>query len=84
MKTRNNIDENVHLILEQNDVIHEFEKEKKGDCMDFDISIRNTITTCTIFFCLDGTIVFCFIKKMVRIVFVYVDIHVCSVPCLYI
>ena len=79
MKTRNNIDENVHLILEQNDVIHEFEKEKKVDCMDFDISIRNTITTCTMkifLFLEDGTI----IKKkqrMVRVVFVYVDIHLC-------
>ena len=85
MKTRNNIDENVHLILEQNDVIHEFEKEKKGDCMDFDISIRNTITTCTIFlFFLRWCYRILFYKKKAwsvsfsyMLIYIFAPFHIC-------
>ena len=52
MITRKNIDEDVHLIMKQNDVTHESEKDlQKGECMDFIISIRNPTTT---FFFLEG------------------------------
>ena len=51
IKALNTIDEDVNLILEQNDVTHDV--EKNNDCIFFTNSIRNPITTCTMecFFC---------------------------------
>ena len=43
IETRNTIDEDINLILEENDVTHEVEKGEKNVCMCFTISRRKPI-----------------------------------------